>query len=113
MPTKLNLASKPFSNRSLPWAVTAIVIFISLISLVFIVRVTARAKAQAYAVQNDINGLARQEQQLREQVQAVKNSLTSNSCKRSRRLIRSWIASAFPGRVCSRIWSLPCREMYA
>src|SRR6266540_3876045 len=77
MPTKLNLASKPFSNRSLPWAVTAIVIFISLISLVFIVRVTARAKAQAYAVQNDINGLARQEQQLREQVQAVKNSLTS------------------------------------
>jgi len=77
MPTKLNLASKPFSNRSLPWAVTAIVIFISLISLVFIVRVTARAKAQAYALQNDINGLTRQEQQLREQVQAVKNSLTS------------------------------------
>jgi Tfp pilus assembly protein PilN len=77
MPTKLNLASRPFSNRSLPWAVTAVVIFISLISLVIIVRTTAKARAQAYAVQNDINGLARHEQELREQAQAVKNSLTS------------------------------------
>lgn len=77
MPTKLNLASRPFSNRSLPWAVTALVIFISLISLVVIVRATAKARAQAYAVQNDINGLARREQELREQAQAVKNSLTS------------------------------------
>lgn len=77
MPTKLNLASQPFSNRSLPWVVTTVVIFISLISLVIIVRATAKARAQAYAVQNDINGLARQEHELREQAQAVKNSLTS------------------------------------
>jgi len=77
MPTKLNLASRPFSNRSLPWVVTAVVIFISLISLVIIVRATAKARAQAYVVQNDINGLARQEHELREQAQAVKNSLTS------------------------------------
>src|SRR6266508_4037644 len=77
MPTKLNLASKPFSNRSLPWAVTTVVIFISLISLVIIVRATAKARVQAHAVQNDINGLARQEHEVREQVQAVKNSLTS------------------------------------
>jgi Tfp pilus assembly protein PilN len=77
MPTKLNLASKPFSNRSLPWAVTTVVVFLSLISLIFIVRATAKANAQAYAVQNDINRLAQQERNLRQQAEAVKNSLTS------------------------------------
>ena len=77
MATKLNLASKPFSNRSLPWTVTTVVILFSLISLAFIVRATARANAQAYAVQNDINSLAQQERSLRQRAEAVKNSLTS------------------------------------
>lgn len=77
MPTKLNLASKPFSNRSLPWVLTAVVITVSLSSLVFIVRSTRRANAQAYSVQNDINNLSRQEHDLRRQAQAVKNSLTT------------------------------------
>jgi len=77
MPTKLNLASKPFSNRSLPWAVTTFVVFLSLICLVFIVRATRQAQAQAAAVQNDINTLGLQDHTLRQQAQAVKNSLTS------------------------------------
>jgi Tfp pilus assembly protein PilN len=77
MPTKLNLASKPFSNRSLPWAVTTLVVFVSLVCLVFIVRATRQAQAQAYIVQNDINSLGLQERSLREQAQAVKNSLTA------------------------------------
>lgn len=77
MPTKLNLATRPFSNRSLPWAVTTVVVFLSLVSLIFIVRATAKANAQAYAVQNDINLLAQQEHNLRQQAEAVKNSLTS------------------------------------
>ena len=77
MPTKLNLASKPFSNRSLPWVVTTVVVVVSLICLVFIVRATSRANAQAAAVQNDISNLKRQELELRQQAQAVKNSLTT------------------------------------
>jgi Tfp pilus assembly protein PilN len=77
MTTKLNLASKPFSNRSLPWVVTALLITVSLISLVFIVRATRQANAQANSVQNDVNNLSRQEQNLRQQAQAVKNSLTT------------------------------------
>ena len=77
MPTKLNLASKPFSNRSLPWVVTTVVVVVSLVCLVFIVRATSRANAQAAAVQNDINNLKRQELELRQQAQAVKNSLTT------------------------------------
>ncbi|HAF14980.1 MAG TPA: hypothetical protein DHU55_17670 [Blastocatellia bacterium] len=76
MPTKLNLASKPFSNRSLPWVVTTVLIFVSLVCLVFIVRATGQANAQAYAVQNDLNNLGRQAQTLRQQADAVRNSLT-------------------------------------
>jgi len=77
MPTKLNLASKPFSNRSLPWVVTALVIGVSLVCLVFIVRATGRANAQVAAVQRDINDLKQQELNLRKQADAIKNSLTS------------------------------------
>ena len=77
MPTKLNLASKPFSNRSLPWVVTTLVIFVSLICLVFIVRATGRANAQAAAVQKDINDLKQQELTLRKQADAIKGSLTA------------------------------------
>ena len=78
MPTKLNLASKPFSNRSLPWVVTGLIVFLSLVSLVFIVRAHSLARTQAYAVQNDINGLNQQELALRKEAQAVKKSLTSD-----------------------------------
>ena len=77
MPTKLNLASRPFNNRALPWIITAAVIFVSLVSLIFIVRATREVNAQANAVQNDINNLGRQELALRQQAEAVKNSLTN------------------------------------
>lgn len=81
MPTKLNLASKPFSNRSLPWAVTTFVILVSLICLIFIVRATRQAQAQAAIVQNDINSLGLQDHSLHEQAQAVKNSLTGEQLR--------------------------------
>jgi Tfp pilus assembly protein PilN len=77
MPTKLNLASKPFSNRSLPWVVTSVIVIVSLICLVFIVRATSRANAQIFAVQKDINNLKQQELDLRKQADAVKDSLTT------------------------------------
>jgi Tfp pilus assembly protein PilN len=76
MATKLNLASKPFSNRSLPWVVTAVIVLFSLVALVFIVRSTSRTNALAAAVQKDINTLKQQEIAGRQKVQAVKNSLT-------------------------------------
>jgi len=76
MPTKLNLASRPFSNRSLPWVVTALVITVSLVCLVYVVRATRQANGQASAVQADVNNLGSLERDLREKAQAVKNSLT-------------------------------------
>ncbi len=77
MTTKLNLASKRFSNRSLPWIVSALVIVISLASLVYIVRATRQAGVQAKAVQTDINNLTQEEQGLRKQAAAVKASFTT------------------------------------
>jgi Tfp pilus assembly protein PilN len=77
MPTKLNLASKPFSNRSLPWVITSVVVIVSLISLLFIVRASSRANAQALVVQKDINNLRQQELELRKQSDAVKSSLSA------------------------------------
>ena len=53
------------------------VVAVSLVCLIFIVRATRHANAQAYAVQNDINTLALQERSLRQQAEAVKNSLTA------------------------------------
>ncbi len=47
MNNSLNLASKPFSNRILPWALTAIILFVSLIGLILVVRLTTTAKREA------------------------------------------------------------------
>lgn len=76
MTTKLNLASKPFSNHALPWAVTAFVVSISLIAFVLILRWTGQARAQADVVQVDINALNQQEQGLKARAVEVQNSLT-------------------------------------
>lgn len=76
MTAKLNLAAKPFSNRILPWAVSAVTIFVALVALVFIVRATSHANSQAEAVQNDIRKLDQQEQALKKQNEAVKKSLS-------------------------------------
>lgn len=72
----LNLASKPFSNRLLPWALTAVILFVSVIGLVIVVRLTTAARSQADAAQLEINSLRQQEQALVQTAETVKNSLT-------------------------------------
>ena len=81
MATKLNLATRPFNNRALPWAVTALLTLISLVCLTLIVRATGNARAQSEGVQNDINSLGQQEQALRKKAEAVKNSLTPDQLR--------------------------------
>jgi Tfp pilus assembly protein PilN len=72
----LNLASKPFNNRILPWALTAIVLFVSLIGLVVVVRLTTQANKEAATAQAEINGLRQREQALLETAKKVENSFT-------------------------------------
>ena len=73
----LNLASKPFSNRLLPWALTAMILFISFIGLILVVRLTTVARSQEQAAQLEINSLRQQEQALVKGAEEVKNSLNA------------------------------------
>jgi Tfp pilus assembly protein PilN len=74
--TNLNLATRPFNNRVLPWLLTFLVLFVSVIGLFLVVHLTSKANSEATVVQADINNLRQQEQTLMEQAKAVKNTLT-------------------------------------
>ena len=76
MNSNLNLASKPFSNRLLPWALTAVILFVSVIGLVIVVRLTTVAKSQGDATQVDINNLRQQEQALLKTADEIKSLLS-------------------------------------
>ena len=76
MNNTLNLASKPFNNRLLPWALTTLILFVSLIGLLVVVRLTTVTKRQADATQLEINNLRQQEQALLQNAQQVKSMLT-------------------------------------
>jgi Tfp pilus assembly protein PilN len=73
----LNLASRPFSNRILPWALTAVILFVSLIGLIFVVQLTRSAKKAGDAAQADINQLKQREQSLLAVAKDVQNSFTA------------------------------------
>ena len=72
MNNSLNLASKPFSNRILPWALTAIILFVSFIGLVLVVQLTRSANREADRAQAEINTLKQQEQALLAAAKSVK-----------------------------------------
>ncbi len=76
MNNSLNLASKHFNNRALPWILTVVILFSSVIGLVLIVRFTTEASRKADLVQADINVLREKEQSLLKAAQQVKESLT-------------------------------------
>ena len=76
MLTRLNLSSKPFNNRALPWTITSVVILVSLVALIFIVRATDQANTASNSVQKDIGLLNQQEQTLVNRAEEIKKSLT-------------------------------------
>lgn len=76
MKSNLNLASKPFSNRLLPWALTAIILFVSVIGLLVVVRLTTVAKRQGDATQLELNNLRQQEQALMKSADEIKSLLS-------------------------------------
>lgn len=76
MNNSLNLASKPFNNRILPWALTAIILFVSLIGLVLVVQLTTKAKREAAVAEAEINSLKVREHALLEAAKVVKTAFT-------------------------------------
>ncbi|HEY6217016.1 MAG TPA: hypothetical protein VIW74_10130 [Pyrinomonadaceae bacterium] len=78
MNNSLNLASKPFSNRIVPWVVAALVLFVSLIGLVVVVRLTTTTRAEANRLDAQIAQLKQQEQILLNAAKQVENSFTAD-----------------------------------
>ena len=78
MNNSLNLASKPFSNRILPWALTAIILFVSLIGLILVVRLSTTATAEAKRLETEITALKQREHTLLEAAKSVKASFTAD-----------------------------------
>jgi len=72
----LNLASKPFSNRILPWALTVIILFVSLVGLLIVVQLTTSTNKQADQVQAQITQLKQREHTLLEAANQVRQSFT-------------------------------------
>ena len=78
MNNSLNLASKPFSNRLLPWALTAIILFVSVIGLILVIRLTTNANAEAKRLEAENTALKQREQSLLEAAKTVKASFTGD-----------------------------------
>ena len=77
MNNSLNLASKPFNNRILPWALTAIILFVSLIGLIFVVRLTTNARTEAGIIEAEINLLKQREHAGLDQAKKMQQSLNA------------------------------------
>jgi Tfp pilus assembly protein PilN len=78
---RLNLATKPFTNRALPWEIAIILLLFALIAMVFIARSTSEANAKAQVTQREIDGLKQQELDILKQQDEVKRSLTADQLK--------------------------------
>jgi Tfp pilus assembly protein PilN len=74
----LNLASKPFSNRILPWALTAIILSVSLIGLIFVIRLTTNARNEASGLEAEIVGLKTREHAALEAAKKLQQELSAD-----------------------------------
>jgi Tfp pilus assembly protein PilN len=72
----LNLASRPFNNRVLPWTLTVLILLVSLVGFVLVVKLTTSANAESTKVQAEINSLKQEEAGLNKKVEQVKESYT-------------------------------------
>ena len=76
MSVNLNLASKPFNNRTLPWLLTVMILLASLIGLVIVVHFTSQARIKASQIEAENNSLKQKEQSLIASAEQVKQNLT-------------------------------------
>jgi Tfp pilus assembly protein PilN len=74
--SNLNLASKPFTNRLLPWLLTAVILFVSVIGLLIVVHYTLQANRESEAIRVEINDLRTKERGLLDDAKKVKQLMT-------------------------------------
>lgn len=78
MNNSLNLASKPFSNRIVPWALTVIILFVSLIGMILVVRLTTNANNEARLIEAEIIQLKSREHAGLQAANEMRQSLTAD-----------------------------------
>jgi Tfp pilus assembly protein PilN len=74
--SNLNLASKPFTNRILPWVLTFAILSVAFVGLLVVVALTTSTNREAARIEAEINTLKQQEKKLVEAAKEVKSSLT-------------------------------------
>ena len=73
---RLNLASQPFRNRTLPWTVAVVVFAVSLVALVFIVGAAREARGKADRVAEDVQKYRRETESVKERAAQLVKSVS-------------------------------------
>lgn len=81
MIARLNLASQPFRNRTLPWAITVVVACASVLMLVLIFRDYQDKSRQAEAVERDVQALRQQRAKLQADAAEVRQAVPPEQLK--------------------------------
>jgi Tfp pilus assembly protein PilN len=76
MTAKLNLATNPFRNRALPWAVSSIVALVSIVARILIAQSTIQTNAKTTTTQSDVAKLQKENDELHKRAEAIKTALT-------------------------------------
>lgn len=81
MIARLNLASQPFRNRTLPWVITVVVAGVSLVALFFIMAESRQLQAQSEAVERDVQALRQQRATLQAQAAEIRQAVPPDQLK--------------------------------
>lgn len=81
MSAKLNLASRPFRNRAMPWTVTALVTIASFVALLFIAQSTFRTNAKISTTQREVDDLQKETTLLAKKAKDIEIALTPDQKK--------------------------------
>ena len=76
MKVNLNLASRPFNNRLLPWLLTVVILFVSVIGLIIVVQLTTSLRRQTAIAEAEVNRLKQEEQLLMSKADELKKAFT-------------------------------------
>lgn len=76
MSARLNLASQPFRNHTLPWTIASIITLASIAALVFIFIRSAEMNRQATIVERDVASLGQQLREYEKKAGEIRQALT-------------------------------------
>ncbi|MCA1593190.1 MAG: hypothetical protein LC754_11170 [Acidobacteria bacterium] len=76
MIAKLNLASQPFRNRTLPWVVALLISGVSLLALIYFVAEGQRVRAEADATERQVQTMRAERDQLTAQATQIRETMS-------------------------------------